>query len=513
MNKTQLLSKSHWRHFDHLPELSDQSLICLAAMDAFLDYVAARGLANPGCGDIVQWACTEDDALSAVQHLKTALKICVPSFVDAAQLAIKAIQKDSQRPDNHEHLGLTGHESAVTSPSQEDRGSWNPLERPAAHYAKRRKVSIYPDELPPDWKDALVRAALGLPGNGVVISHEILKRTREKLCQLGWSCRKAGIQIDISRATIEQFQRDVTDRCKIGKNGLRWATIRASVEELHRFARFLGLDPVLIQFLSERLAILDSRERCQKALKHFELARTGNTTNKILDMADGLLEAMCAVDCPQKRHRMRNRACILGVYPIAPLRNASAYLIFGKNLFWINGEWVIDMMVQKTHATTPYNLVLPLAQDHGKFIDAVLLGDHPSQRLGERRSKAMATRRPLFVLSDGTPVSPTYIPRIFKALTGNSFTTTRTMLHTDEAIEHGDAGTSYAMIASHQTDWDIRTTYQQDRLARTAVNRRQAARRSRRAEFLAGETDLRADDDFRTGLSCFSKGAGNSGLS
>lgn len=142
-------------------------------------------------------------------------------------------------------------------------------------------------------------------------------------------------------------------------------------------------------------------ERRQKALKHFELARTGNTTNRILDMADGLLNAVGATDCARKRYRMRNAACILGIYPVAPLRNASAYLVFGKNLFWSSNEWVIEMKIQKTQAKTPYHFVLPLHPDQGKFIDAVLVRDEDRQRLPELRADVIRKLRPLFVLPDG----------------------------------------------------------------------------------------------------------------
>ncbi|SEL62587.1 hypothetical protein SAMN05444413_11237 [Roseivivax marinus] len=358
---------------------------------------------------------------------------------------------------------------------------------PPKRYSGRRKVSIYPDELPVAWQEGLVRASRGLPGGGIVITPKILKRTREKLCQLAWSCREAGLPITLSEHSVDRFQAAVSERSRLGKNGLRWATVRATIEELHRFARFLELDQSLVQFLAGRRAILESRERCQKALKHFELARTGNTTNRVLDMADGLLDGLVAVDCPLKRHRIRNAACILGVYPIAPLRNASAYLVLGKNLFWVHDEWVIDMKIQKTQSRNPHHLVLPLAFDHGKFIDAILVGDGPETMLAERRAQAMSVRRPLFVLPNGAPVAESYIPRIFKTLTENSFTTTRTMLHTNEAIEHGSEGTQYSMISCHQRGREIEKKYQLDTLARTAVMRRQSAGRSRRARYLAHE--------------------------
>lgn len=498
MNRTRLLSKPHWRHFDHVPGVAALSLVSLACMDSFLDHVAERRLADPQTDDIVTWASGEDDPEAAVGHLVEALRVCIPVFVGAAETAaakLRARQKKASRRRPEQAS------TAPVMPGQPDRTveCWDPLARPPKRYAGRRKVSVYPDELPVTWKEALVRASHGLPGGGVVISPEILKRAREKLCQLAWSCREAGRPTELTEESVDRVQREVSERGRRGKNGLRWATVRATIEELHRFARFLELDQSLIQFLAGRRAILESRERCQKALKHFELARTGNTTNRILDMADGLLDGLVAVECPLKRHRMRNAACILGVYPIAPVRNASAYLVLGENLFWVHDEWVLDMKIQKTRARNPHHLVLPLAPDHGKFIDAILLGDDPNERLAERRAKAIAERRPLFVLPDGTPVADSYIPRIFKTLTGNSFTATRTMLHTDEAIEHGEAGTTYAMISCHQVGREIRKKYQQDTLARTAVMRRQSAGRSRRARYLAHENESTAAQEFMIG--------------
>ncbi|MBD3625911.1 MAG: hypothetical protein HUJ24_11175 [Rhodobacteraceae bacterium] len=484
MKRSSLFIKPHWRFFDHVPELTTLPLVVVACMDSFLEHVTARGLVEPQADDISVWALAEVDPKIAVEHLASALRVCMPSLIPAAQCAAQKLQDRqgirttpvSQHP--HTEPPARGHRR----PGPE---CWNPLSRPPSRYAGRRMVSVYPDELPAEWQEGLLRASHGLPGGGVFISPAILKRTREKLCQLAWSCKEADLPVTITERSVDRFQKDVCERSQRGKNGLRWATVRASIEELHRFARYLELDPALIKFLSGRRAVLESRERCQKALKHFELARTGNTTNSLLDMADGLLEGLSAVESPVKRHRMRNAACILGIYPIAPLRNASAYLVLGENLLWVHDEWVIDMMIRKTRTHNTRHLSIPLGPDHGKFIDAVLLGDAPVSELGERRARAIAARRPLFELPNGTPAALSYAPTIFKTLTENSFTTMRTMLHTDEAIEHGEAGTDYAMISSHQVGREIKRKYQLDTVAKTAVRRRQSARKTRRAHHVA----------------------------
>jgi hypothetical protein len=63
----------------------------------------------------------------------------------------------------------------------------------------------------------------------------------------------------------------------------------------------------------------------------------------------------------------------------------------------------------------------------------------------------MSEERPLFVHHGGSAVGVTCIARLFKEVTGNSFTSLQTMLHTDLGVAHGTAGTEMAMVAAHQT--------------------------------------------------------------
>lgn len=185
---------------------------------------------------------------------------------------------------------------------------------------------------------------------------------------------------------------------------------------------------------------------------------------------------------------MRNGACILGIYAIAPLRNASAGLVFGETLFWRSEAWVIDTEIRKTLSFNPDPFVMTLAPQHGRFIDAVLLGDKPPRYLPRVRKQALDAQRPLFVLDDGTPTAPSYVPRIFKALTGNSFTTTRTMLHSGLSSTIGIAGRDMAMTACHQSSTRIAAKYETDLVAISAIARRQGAARERRSRSGLGRT-------------------------
>jgi hypothetical protein len=287
---------------------------------------------------------------------------------------------------------------------------------------------------------------------------------------------------------VLRYQKDVTARSAEGSNGLRWATVRASIEEIGRFARYTGAPAPIRKMLADDLAILESRERRQKALKHAALARTGNTTLSLLDKAEGLLLAAEIAATADKRHRLRNGACILGIYPVAPLRNASAHLIFGETLIWRNDAWVIDTTIQKTLSFNPDPFVMALKPQHGQYIDAVLLGDHPPRYLPRVRTEALSARRPLFVLPNSRPAVPSYAPRIFKALTENSFTTTRTMLHTDLGVSMGAAGRETAMAACHQTSERIAKKYETNEVAISAFARRQGAASARRSRYGLGRT-------------------------
>jgi hypothetical protein len=257
--------------------------------------------------------------------------------------------------------------------------------------------------------------------------------------------------------------------------------MRATAEELYRFSRMVGAAQDQQQRIARLLGECASRERLQMALKHFKILESGHTTDSILDLAESLLATSSSLTCPAKRHRMRNASCILGLYAIAPLRNASAFLVFGKTLFWRNGQWVIETRIQKTAQYNARAFVMPLEPETGRFIDALVLGEASITELPELRRQVLAAERPLFILPDGTAAAPSYIPRIFKAVTGISFTSTRSLLYTDEMIHNDASGVESARVACHH-DANSRMvdTYRLTSVAVHAVDRLRAGKANRR---------------------------------
>jgi hypothetical protein len=158
--------------------------------------------------------------------------------------------------------------------------------------------------------------------------------------------------------------------------------------------------------------------------------------------------------------------------------------VFGSTLFWRETHWIIETKIQKTHTGRPQPFRAPLEPEAGKFIDAILIGDASPRLLPELRSQALREMRQLFVLHNGQPTAKTYIPRVFKALTDNSLTTARSMLHTDCAVQYGAAGVEMAKSTCHQRGEKIHLKYQLEQVARAGVDHCRESSRARRLRYL-----------------------------
>lgn len=491
MSAHPIFSKPIWRHFLHIEGVHTLPLSALVAADQMLDGLARTKTVAPSSSDYAMWAqgAAAEDPGGWLDRLGIAATVILPQETQKIAAARALLQPDPPQPGP----------PLRAEPAEAD-APWDPCERPVAPRA--RKVSVHPWELPPPWQAALRRAAQGLPGKKTAApARDILERTCMKLCQLAWSARKAGLAPDLTEEVVRQYLEDLETRLRARPRGIRWATLRATVEELYRFARYTGVTSQDDRrYLMKRLSRYEFFERGQDALKFTALLETGNTTLGVLQKADDILEQASQEESPEARHRLRHAGAILGLYSIVPLRNADADLILGETLLWESGTWVIDTPIQKTMAHSPEHLVVPLEPEFSRYVDAVVRGDFDDQHLPELRARAARSGQPLFIHPDGSRPSPTYIPRVFKERTGNSFTTTRTMLHTDQAINRGEAGTTDAMAMCHHKSPKIAQKYQEQRIRRVAINRVQDAAAARRAgvmspDLLAALRSLRTDEE------------------
>lgn len=471
MTKEFILRKPAWAHFAHVDQLIDLPLPALLAADQVWEQVRATGKVQPTSSDYAIWSqsVSTADPLNWLENLQIAFQVILPNEVEKVRGA----------------LSLLPPETAIAVTKQQDPFKpWDPCEY--QQNAKCRSVSVYPWELPEIWRECLRRAAQGLPGkSGPAPSREILKRMVSKLCQLAWCTGDVELATDLNEQVVGNYFEELKARLQTRPQGLRWATLRATAEELHRFGRYIGtVSDHDLRYLSNRLNRFSLYEKGQAALKFQALLDTGNTTLSLLEKADALLVRATQEKNLSTRHMLRNAGAILGLYSIVPLRNADAGLVFGDTLLLDGTAWVVDTPISKTRKHNPDRLVVPLEPEFSKYIDAVVQGEFGSEYLPDLRSKALNRGGFLFVPYNRMHPSSTYIPRLFKEHSGTSFTTTRTMLHSDQAIQRGEVGTRDVMVAAHQTSPKTATKYHTKRVAQAAIDRMQTETSSRRAKLI-----------------------------
>lgn len=484
MNIQKILAKPVWQRLIHNPRFGDLSAPMIETADSFFDFIQQNDVLSPMAGDIHNWLGDTAglERSLRIDHLQEVCSVGLPTLLSVVR---QARQFQAPKAPTQKRVAPTkGHllESAVRKPIHELQ-DWDPIAPPTQRPPVPRHVSIPPNELPAVYQDALRRAAAGLPGREAgmqVPARSIVLRIRERLCQYAWSAENGGWARELSLAGIDHFLEDLKQRLSQKPHGLRWASMRAAAEALLVFARYNGGPDEIIQHLKNYFREFEMREDAQKALKFFALLRTGNTTDQLLDLADTLLEGVGAKEHPKKRHQMRNGAAILAIFSNAPLRNASAQLVFGETLFWEQNEWVIRTDIQKTHTARPEKFIFPLHQEIGRFIDELVIADASPVMLPKLRENLQQKRRQLFVLHDGSPAASTYIPRVFHALSGNSFTTLRTMLYSDAVKHHGIGGIELAKSAAHHSSTEIvKKHYIAEQVAELCVTNFQRRRHQR----------------------------------
>lgn len=463
MSVQEVLAKPVWQRLVLQPGFASISGASILTTDSFFDFVIKFEIMSPTVGDIETWLADRSGPERALwlDHLEEVFAVFQPSFLPSIREALHRAPRALQPEPNHATSSFSqpnaASRSIATLPVHEVE-DWDPIAPPSRQPPRPRSVTIHPHELPLEYQQELRRAADGLPSRNASLqapARSMVMRMREKLCGYAWSAQRHGLAKELSVEAIDAYLKDLKARLVQKDHGLRWSSMRAAADGLYLFARYSDASSNVIGHLKGFSREYSAGEEGQKALKFFALLRTGNTTDRVLDLAEGLLKGVSAEVRLRKRHQMRNGAAILGIFANAPLRNASSNLMFGENLFWKEREWVIHTKIQKTNMARPVDYVLPLHKEAGRFVDAIVLGEASPAMLPILRERLQKQKRQLFVLHDGTPAAVTYIPRVFKALTGNSFTTLRTMLYTDAIAAHGKAGIELAKPAAHHSSTQV----------------------------------------------------------
>lgn len=281
----------------------------MRAMDGFFDHIARFGLTEPNVSDFLAFGSLGHGA-KGLGNLRAGLAIFDggdPSlvFVDEAQ---------TQTAAKEQHKGTSS--------------------KGRLHYA--RCVSVAPADLPAEWQ--AVPAAMKVrreAGDTRAPSLYIQDRMTQKLGQYILVMRREGLPNEMHQDGLTTFYADLSTRLsRHSGEPLCPATLCATWEELHRFARYRGTySDDLVTGLKQTLKTLREEEANSAQLKFGKLHGIGSPPDVIRDALD-MLDTAERAATPGKRHILRNRAAAFALPAILPLRREWDRIVFGKTLFW-----------------------------------------------------------------------------------------------------------------------------------------------------------------------------------
>lgn len=424
--RLQILAKPNWQQIGGHPAVDALNLDVLRALDGFFDHIGHFGLTQPAYEDFLAWADLAEGA-DDLRRLSAGLSVFDPEDPNLALV----------------EAALSIAEAKETFRGTDSKG------RPSYE----RTVSVPPEEFPENWRGFLEQLRnRRIGGDPSAPSLDILKRMIQKLGQYIFVLRRDGLAEELHQEGLTAFYGDISTRISERTGALlRPATLRATWEELERFARLLGTYPEeLCAALKKTLATLRDEELAVTQLKYERMHGLGGPPDVIRE-AFALLDKAGNSHSPGKRHILRNRAAALGLPAILPLRRDWDRIAFGKTLFWERDRYRFRHFKPGKTALLDGRRSFPasIPPRMSCFIDALILQDNDPKYLDALRNKAEHEQRPLFVQPNRKPAAKSYVSRVWSEIAGTGATIARTMMH-DHFGAKGEEGLVKAMILCDQ---------------------------------------------------------------
>lgn len=426
MSRAAILAKPAWAYLASHPELARLELATLRALDSFFDHLIEREIGAPSAADFRAWASLGAGS-DGLARLYRGMELLDPS--DPSIHLVQSVLRETRCKAGFRGASRKGRDS----------------------YA--RIVSVAPEELPAEWQRLLSHLALArIGGEPGAPAPDILARMQQKLCQYIHVVRRAGLQEDLHLEGLQAFHASLAARSNLHTGTpLRPATLRATWEELERFARLAGWYPAeLHAALKKTLRTLREREAGVVQLKYAKAHGLGGPVAIIRDALD-LLESASQEREPWQRHMRRNRAAALALPAILPLRRDWHRIVFGMTLCWREGRYRFENFKLAKTALLGGRRKFPgsVHPKLARFVDALVLQDNDPSYLDELRQHVERNGRPLFVNPDGASCARSYVSRIWSERHGTGATNARTLVH-DHFGGQGEVGVQKGMILCDQ---------------------------------------------------------------
>lgn len=403
--RQKILAKPVWQGLASHQATQAMPLENLRALDEFFEHMARHSLETVAAGDFLAFARLTKGAasLNALRGGLVAFDPADPSILVLDEVLAQVCEAEASRT------------------------------HPSVRRNYTRVVSVSVSQLPTEWQchleDWRVRRATG---DKTAPATAILDRLSQKLCQYIFCVRQAGLVEELHLAGAKEFYQWLTQRESVRSGEpLRPATIRASFEELERFARLTGgYSEELCKTLGGTLEELRVIEAGTSQLKYTKLPEIGSPADVVRRAFSDLAGASAGLS-PVKRHQKRNQAAALALPAILPLRRDWDRLVFGKTLVWRDGRYRLQNFKPGKTQLLPGRKNFP-GSIHPKmtpFVDALILQDNEPKYLDTLRAHAEKTNRPLFRHANGDTCAKNYVSYIWSQVLGVGATISRTLVH------------------------------------------------------------------------------------
>lgn len=420
--RSEILAAAWWKPFLPQSNMDILHIHEVARLDTWLRWLHERGIRSPGSQDYISFASkwASEQPLTALQA--TFAKLGIPR-VPSVEIEL--------------NLAISGIRAKRTGAGQRVRTSWP------------RRLSVAPDELPPNWR-ALLDAIMerGEDASHVRISRKFLPTVEGALRTLCFCCGREGRVPEISEQTALLLVEELKGR------GVRAATLQITVSALARIAVPLGVDEAQISRLRRIEQELHRKRRGEIPLKFSRLSKVGSV-RRVLGLAVDLLAASKDETSLELRVAKLNGATALALFSLLPLRVADTNLRWGEELSFNGTRYRLDLCTSKTGA-----------EFHGEicdfvtpFLDAMLLRGCDARFLDSERKKALQAKKNLFCHANGRYLSEKRVSNLWWRHLGIRPHIARTLIHS-ELGSLGAEGVEMALSMCAQRDPKTAAFYQ-----------------------------------------------------
>jgi len=306
---------------------------------------------------------------------------------------------------------------------------------------RHRRFSLYPQELPGAWQQALADMEIGLPGVACAAPADpLITTTRTKLCELALVIRNSDLEAELSIETLSAYEHSLYTR----ERSLSPKTILSALRQLRDFGKYIGIDEDLERHLAARIRLWEDKSERTSSFKEGKVMALP-TYAEIAGTAFDLLGEAERLSNPRHAQLKRNVAVALVLFCPFPMRVADTKIRFGHELLWDGSFYRFNIRTSKTGV--PYAPTIIPA--YGMFIDLLVLQGSSPEHLESLRQKCFHERRPLFVSHEDHKLHAGFVSRAWRMEFGTGCHAARTKLH-DELAPLGQEGVELAMRACGQ---------------------------------------------------------------